>query len=296
MPDIHTDNITIIALYKFAPFPRYVKEQKPLKAFMEQHHIFGTILLAPEGINGTVSGEQKDIDALIAYLRKIDGFDDISYKVSHFDARPFERVKVKCKKELIGMGVQVDPRETVGTYVKPEDWNALISDPDVVNVDARNDYEFFMGHFKGATDPKTRKFKQIVDYTEEQLDPKKHKKIATYCTGGIRCEKYTSYLLEQGFEEVYHLDGGILAYLEQVPEEESLWEGGCYVFDERIAVGQNLAPIEGMGACEACGHPLTTKDRNHPEHIPGKQCRFCDTAIPSNSDERPDPERYKDVS
>ncbi len=285
-------SITIAALYHFAPLPDYKARQVPLRTFMEERHIKGSILLASEGVNGTVSGSRQAIDTLLEHLRGWPGFGALHTKFSEHAEQPFARTKVKLKKELISLGEPADPSKDVGQYVKPANWNALISQPDVVLVDARNDYEYYMGHFKGARDPHTRKFSQITDFTRETLDPAKHKKVASYCTGGIRCEKYTAWLKDQGFETVYHLEGGILQYLEDIPAEESLWEGDCYVFDERIAVGHGLEVNPEVEACPGCGHPLYAKDREHADYIAGERCGYCATAIPSNADTRPDAGRY----
>lgn len=283
---------TIAALYHFAPLPDYKARREPLLAFMKERGIKGSILLASEGVNGTVSGEPHALEALLAHLRGWEGFSGLHAKLSTYQTQPFARTKVKLKKELISLGETADPSVQVGTYVKPKDWNALISQPDVVLVDARNDYEFYLGHFKGAQDPHTRKFKQITDYTRETLNPSTHPKVASYCTGGIRCEKYTAWLKAQGYAEVYHLEGGILQYLEEIPAEHSLWEGDCYVFDERIAVGHGLVPNPTIEACPGCGHPLKEADRAHADYVAGERCGYCATAIPSNADKRPDPLRY----
>jgi len=283
---------TIAALYHFAPLPDYKERREELLAVMKDSGIKGSILLAAEGVNGTISGSQEAIETVLAYLRDWPGFALLKARFSLHEAPPFARAKVKLKKELISLGAPADPTKEVGIYVAPQDWNALIASDDVVVVDARNDYEYYLGHFTGARDPHTRKFRQLTDYTHEALDPGKHKKIATYCTGGIRCEKYTAYLRQQGFEEVYHLQGGILRYLEEVPPEQSLWEGDCYVFDERIAVGHGLTPATDVTACPGCGHPLKAEDREHPAYVAGASCAYCATAIPSNMDARPDPQRY----
>ncbi len=202
--------------------------------------IRGTITLAPEGINATVSGSAEAIDTLMAYLHGIIDFTTPTYRSSQFGQQPFKRTKVKVKKELISLGVPTYPAQCVGQYVQPKDWNALITAPDVITIDTRNDYEFDLGHFEGAVNPGTRNFKEMVAWTEKHLMPRTNQRVAMYCTGGIRCEKYSSYLVALGFTEVYHLHGGILAYLEQMPEAESLWRGSCFVFDERVAVEQGL--------------------------------------------------------
>lgn len=285
-------HITIAALYHFAPLPDYRNRKAGLLEWMQRYEVKGSILLASEGINGTVCGPNAAIFALLEHLQSWPGFEPLKAKLSASDTPPFARTKVKLKKELISLGEPADPAHGVGTYVKPRDWNALIADPEVVVVDARNDYEYYLGRFSGARDPHTRKFSQLTDYTRETLNPAQHSKIATYCTGGIRCEKYTAWLKGQGFKEVYHLEGGILQYLEEIPASESLWEGECYVFDERIAVGHGLHVPPDISACSGCGHPLKAEDRTHADYIAGKRCGYCATAIPSNASTRPRPDRY----
>lgn len=285
-------NITVAAFYHFSPLPDYRERREALLSFMKKRGVKGSILLASEGVNGTVSGGAEEINDLLQYLRGWPGFSSLKAKFSTSNEPPFARTKVKLKKELISLGAPADPAKGVGEYVPPKDWNALISQPDVILVDARNDYEYYLGHFKGARDPHTRKFKQLADYTREELATAKDKKVATYCTGGIRCEKYTAWLKDQGFENVYHLQGGILQYLEDIPAEESLWEGDCYVFDERVAVGHGLVPNAQITDCPGCGHPLKAKDREHRDYVANTSCPYCDTAIPSNADARPSAERY----
>jgi len=238
--------IVVSALYKFVTLDDYATLRKPLLKLMEEHQLKGTLLLAKEGINGTIAGDRKGIDALLAWLRADPRFADIETKESYEQAMPFYRSKVKLKKEIVTMGIDgIDPKNIVGTYVKPKDWNALISDPDVLLIDTRNDYEVKIGAFKGAVNPETETFREFSQYVKQQLDPAKHKKVAMYCTGGIRCEKSTAYLKEQGFENVYHLQGGILKYLEEVPAEQSEWQGECFVFDNRVAVNHNPMKTKG---------------------------------------------------
>ena len=218
--------IIVAALYKFADLPDYKTMQPGLLELCVKHELKGTLLLAEEGINGTVAGSRAGIDALMTYLNADPRFAGIEHKESSADAMPFYRMKVRLKKEIVTLGVQgINPNKKVGTYVAPEDWNALIADPDVIVVDTRNDYEYGIGTFKGAVDPKTKTFREFPQYVKNNLDPARHKKVAMFCTGGIRCEKASSFMLEQGFEEVYHLQGGILKYLEKVPAAESLWQG-----------------------------------------------------------------------
>ncbi|ODT21454.1 MAG: hypothetical protein ABS35_17145 [Kaistia sp. SCN 65-12] len=236
----------VAALYQFAALPDFEALRAPLFEICETLGIRGTLLLAPEGINGTVAGTEPAIDELIAQLTTGPLFggrlDDLELKFSTAVAMPFRRLKVRPKKEIVTLAQpQVDPTRQVGTYVAAEDWNALIRDPDVVVVDTRNRFEVKMGTFERALDPETRKFSQFPDFVSRSLDPATNKKVAMFCTGGIRCEKASSYLLSQGFEEVFHLKGGILKYLETIPPEESLWQGECFVFDERVALGHGLA-------------------------------------------------------
>lgn len=262
-------------MYKFVALENFKEMRQPLLNVMEENGIKGTLLLAHEGINGTVSGTREGIDALIAYLNSDPRIDPISFKESLHNEQPFYRTKVKLKKEIVTMGVEgIDPRKTVGTYVKPKDWNALISDPDVTVIDTRNGYEIEIGTFKHAIDPKTETFREFPDYVAKELAPSKNKKVAMFCTGGIRCEKSTAYLKEQGFEEVYHLEGGILQYLEDVPKEESLWEGDCFVFDNRVAVNHDLEKSH-YEQCYACRLPITDEDKRTEQYEPGVSCPHC---------------------
>lgn len=269
----------IIAFYKFVPLDDCETLAPRLKQEMLDRDILGTILLAHEGVNGTISGPPASISEFITILRAVDGLDDIPLKASFASSHVFNRAKVKVKPSLISLGPEIDPtidpNRLVGEYVRPKDWNALISDPEVVLIDTRNDYEFHAGTFEGAVDPKITRFRELPDFVNENYDPKVHKKVAMFCTGGIRCEKSTAWMLEQGFEHVYHLQGGILKYLEEVPEEESMWNGDCYVFDERVGVNHELQPSDEAKFCPTCGHALTTKLRCAPQYIPGKQCSFC---------------------
>jgi UPF0176 protein len=263
------------ALYKFVSLPNYQALQAPILAACQEHRIKGTLLLALEGINGTIAGAPEDIQALLAYLRSYPEFSDLEHKESYADKHPFYRMKVKLKKEIVTMGVAgIDPNQVVGTYVKPEDWNALISDPEVVLLDTRNDYEVHIGTFKGAVDPKTTTFREFPEYVAQNLDKTKHKKVAMFCTGGIRCEKASSFMKQQGFEEVYHLQGGILKYLETVPKEQSMWEGECFVFDQRVAVKHGLE-VGDYDQCYACRMPLSPEELKSPQYTPGISCPHC---------------------
>jgi len=262
-------------MYKFVALENFEAMRQPLLTAMESNGIKGTLLLASEGINGTVSGTREGIDGLLQYLNADERINPISCKESLHEEQPFYRTKVKLKKEIVAMGVEgIDPRKTVGTYVKPSDWNALISDPDVTVIDTRNGYEIEIGTFKHAIDPKTETFREFPEYVAKTLSPEKNKKVAMFCTGGIRCEKSTAYLKEQGFDEVYHLEGGILQYLEDVPKEESLWEGDCFVFDNRVAVNHDLEKSD-YHQCYACRLPITDEDMQSEKYEPGVSCPHC---------------------
>ncbi|ATC98700.1 rhodanese-related sulfurtransferase [Pseudoalteromonas spongiae] len=276
----------VCALYKFVSLPNYKEIRQPLLNTMEQHNVRGTLLLAEEGINGTVAAKREGIDALLAWLDKQPGLDNIVSKESFDDECPFYRTKVKLKKEIVTMGVQgIDPKEVVGTYVKPKDWNALISDPDVVLVDTRNDYEIEIGTFENAVDPKTKTFREFPQWAKKNLDPSKNKKVAMFCTGGIRCEKSTAYMKEQGFEEVYHLEGGILKYLEEVPKEDTMWKGECFVFDNRVAVDHDLNK-GSYDQCHACRMPITEEEKQLEAYQEGLSCHHCIDTVSDEQRER----------
>jgi UPF0176 protein len=279
----HSHKYLTAALYKFVELPNYSALQPSIHGACEAHHIKGTILLAREGINGTIAGKPDDIHAILNYLRTDAAFEgkfaNLEHKESYANEHPFYRMKVKLKKEIVTMGVpSVNPNNTVGTYVKPVDWNALISDPDVILLDTRNDYEVHIGTFKGAIDPKTTTFREFPEYVAQNLDKTKHKKVAMFCTGGIRCEKASSYMLEQGFDEVYHLQGGILKYLETVPEAQSLWQGECFVFDQRVAVKHGLEVGE-YDQCYACRMPLSPEELQSPHYTAGISCPHCYSSL-----------------
>lgn len=269
------DQVVVCALYKFVTLEDYEQKRQPLLDVMLENDVKGTLLLAQEGINGTVASSRQGIDNLLNWLKQDERLADLDHKESFDESMPFYRTKVKLKKEIVTMGVEgIDPKEVVGTYVKPKDWNALISDPDVILVDTRNDYEVAIGTFKNAIDPKTETFREFPEYVEKNLDKTEHKKVAMFCTGGIRCEKSTAYLKEQGFEEVYHLEGGILKYLEEVPAEDSLWEGECFVFDNRVAVNHDLEKGQ-YDQCHACRMPITEDDKLHVNYQKGVSCHHC---------------------
>lgn len=265
----------VAAMYKFVSLPDYEALREPLLDVCRDAGIKGTLLLAQEGINGTVSGTREGLDTLLAYLRGDERLVDIEHKESVHDSQPFLRMKVKLKREIVTMGVpSVDPNRVVGTYVAPGDWNALLDDPEVVLVDTRNDYEYAIGSFDGAIDPDIETFREFPAWVAENLDPARNKKVAMFCTGGIRCEKASSYLLEQGFDAVYHLRGGILKYLEEVPEEDTRWHGECFVFDERVAVDHQLQKGR-YEQCFACRHPVSAEDMASPDYRKGISCPHC---------------------
>lgn len=227
----------ITNFYKFVPLPNYVDLKEQICAKMQEHKILGTILLADEGINGGFAGIPENMYAFYAYLRSNACFADLNFKETYDDFIPFEKIKVKLRKEIVTMGVPgIDPLRETGTHVAPKDWNALISDPNVVVVDTRNTYEFDLGSFKNAINPKTENFRDFPEYVAKNLMDKKDKKVAMFCTGGIRCEKSTAYLMSLGFKDVYQLEGGILNYFKEISGEDSMWEGGCFVFDDRITI------------------------------------------------------------
>lgn len=270
-----TGAFLVAALYHFARFDRYESFRAPLQAFCDENGIKGTLLIAREGINGTVAGTDDAIARLLAYLRSQPEFAKLEHKESRASKMPFLRMKVRLKREIVTMGVEdIDPNRIVGTYVDPKDWNALISDPDTIVIDTRNDYETAIGIFKGAVDPKTKTFREFPDWVKNNPGLHNKPKIAMYCTGGIRCEKATAFMKEQGFEDVYHLKGGILKYLEEVPREESLWEGACFVFDERVSVEHGLT--EGPHRlCHACRNPISAEEVNSPYFEEGVSCSHC---------------------
>ncbi len=267
--------VVVCALYKFVTLANYQDLRNPLHAEMEKLDIRGTLLLANEGINGTIAGTEQGIYQLLTWLKTDPRLNEIDYKLSFTDVMPFNRTKVKLKKEIVTMGIEgIDPKQVVGTYVDPLDWNALISDPEVVLIDTRNDYEFTVGTFKNAINPNTESFREFPAYIKQNLNPDQHKKVAMFCTGGIRCEKSTAYLKEQGFEEVYHLKGGILKYLEVVPEEHTLWQGECFVFDDRITVNHQLEKGH-YDQCNACRLPITEADKASVHYEQGVSCPHC---------------------
>ena len=266
---------TIAALYHFTRFDDPKAMQGPLQDHCRTHGITGTLLLAHEGINGTIAGPRAGIDATLAYIRTLPGCADLEHKESAAKDQPFARLKVRLKKEIVTMGQpDVDPLAKVGHYVEPEAWNALIHAPDVAVIDTRNDYEVAIGTFEGAVDPETSSFREFPAWWQANKHRFHNKRIAMFCTGGIRCEKSTNYLLGQGVEEVYHLKGGILKYLEQVPADDSSWQGECFVFDRRVSVGHGLKEGPHM-LCYACRRPLLPADAKHPDYEQGVSCHQC---------------------
>ena len=268
-------NVVVSALYRFVSLPDYQCLRQPLLDLCIKNDIKGTLLLASEGINGTIAGSRDATDNLLSFLRRDPRLRPLQHKESYCDAAPFYRMKVKLKDEIVTMGVNgIDPNHVVGTYVKPRQWNQLIDDPDVTVIDTRNYYEVAIGSFKGAKNPNTNSFREFPDYVKSNLDPKKHKKVAMFCTGGIRCEKSTAYLKGQGFEEVYHLEGGILKYLEEMPVAESRWQGECFVFDNRVSVDHELAQ-GSYDQCHGCRHPITEADKLSEKYLLGVSCPRC---------------------
>lgn len=262
-------------MYKFVAIPDCRMLRNELLDFCTAHGIKGTIILANEGINGTISGSPGEIDNVINYLRKYTVFSDLEFKYSEFNETPFYRMKVKIKREIVTMGIpQINPDKLVGKYMDAKEWNDLITEPDVLVLDTRNQYEYEIGTFKNAVSPNTETFREFPEFVENNLDHERHRKIAMFCTGGIRCEKATSYLLSKGFENVFHLQGGILKYLEDVSQQENLWEGDCFVFDNRVAVDKNLKK-GGYEMCFACRMPVSPNDKLSEFYQEGISCPRC---------------------
>lgn len=265
----------VATFYKFVEIPDFTDKRLPILSCCQEQGIKGTILLAAEGINGTIAAaNRQSIESVISFLRSDPRLADLEYKLSLADSPPFERLKVRLKREIVTIGLaEVDPMG-VGTYVSAKDWNALISDPEVTVIDTRNDYEVSIGTFKKAINPETESFREFPEYVRQNLDPTQHKKVALFCTGGIRCEKASSFMRSQGFQEVYHLKGGILKYLEEVPEQESLWQGECFVFDSRVALSHGLA-LGSHEMCLGCGHPISADDKASSKYEQGISCPHC---------------------
>ena len=267
------ESIVVAALYQFKVVAEPANLQQALKELCKAQGILGTLIVANEGINGTVSGSREAIDVLHNFLLA-QGFNQMEYKESFAPEHTFRKLKIKLKKEIVTLGVHVDPREHVGTYLQPKEWHEFIQDPNVIIVDTRNDYEYLTGTFEGAIDPQTKTFGEFPAYVKEHLSDAKDKKIAMFCTGGIRCEKSTSYLLQEGFKEVYHLKGGILNYLAEIPAKESLWKGECFVFDRRVGVAHGV-DIGHTAMCFGCGHPLFEDDIKSTMYEEGVSCPHC---------------------
>ena len=285
---------TVATFYQFADLPDFEAKRAPLKEHCDLHGVQGTIILAHEGINGTIAGPSAGVESVLEFIRSDERMAKLPARISDTERVTFHRMKVVLRPEIVTLGApEANPNEVVGEYVEPGDWNALISDPDVTVVDTRNDYEVGMGTFRGAIDPKTGTFGEWPEYVQENLDPKKHPKIAMFCTGGIRCEKASAYMLKHGFSEVYHLRGGILNYLQNTPEAESLWEGDCFVFDHRVAVKHGLE----QGAhevCYGCRWPLMGDEMQSPQYEAGVSCPHCaDEMIPGRRERLR--ERHKQV-
>ena len=267
--------IVIVALYHFTDLPDVEDVHKKFKILCTDLRLKGILLLATEGINGTIAGTREDIDVFLNTLRQDARFDGVNIKESYAETIPFYRLKVRLKKEIVTLRVpEVSPQKIAGTYVEPKDWNQLISDPDVVVLDTRNTYEVNIGTFKNAINPETDDFVDFPSYVREKLNVPKDKKIAMFCTGGIRCEKASSFMKLEGYEEVYHLKGGVLKYFEEVPAQQSLWEGECFVFDQRVSVKHDLAPGDYF-PCYGCRTPLAPQDRLSEHYIEGIQCHHC---------------------
>jgi len=272
-------SVQVAAFYGFTAMAALPDLQAELRALAEAGSVRGTILLAEEGVNGTISGPEPGVQAVLARLRQLPGLSGLEAKFSEAPDQAFHRLKVRIKREIVTMGCPtVKPAEQVGTYVPPQQWDALIRDPDTLVVDTRNGYEVAVGSFAGAIDPGTESFREFPGWVERELRPlveqRQPKAIAMFCTGGIRCEKSTAYLLQQGFTNVHHLQGGILRYLEEMPEQGSSWQGECFVFDQRVSVNHQLEP-GSYSLCHACGLPLSPADREHPAYRQGVSCPHC---------------------
>jgi UPF0176 protein len=265
----------VAAFYKFAALPDFEARQPALLAVAKEADVFGTILLAPEGVNGTIAGPRVGVDAVLSHIRAFPGCADLDWKESFVESAPFHRMKVRLKKEIVTMGVpDIEPAKSHERYVEPTDWNQVISDPGTIVIDTRNDYEVSIGTFDGAINPATTSFREFPDWFREFRKSRDVKKVAMFCTGGIRCEKSTAFLRSEGIDDVVHLKGGILKYLETVPREDSLWRGECFVFDDRVSVGHDLAP-GSYDMCHACRRPIDDDDKASPHYVPGVSCPHC---------------------
>ena len=276
----------VAALYRFVRLDDYESMREPLLNFCTERGVKGTLLLAHEGVNGTISGGKTAIADVLSYLRSDERLTDLDCKFPYHEERPFLRMKVKLKREIVTMGLAgVDPNQSVGRYASPEEWNELVDDPECLVIDTRNDYEVEIGSFRGAINPGTKSFRDFPAWVDENLDPQKHKKVAMFCTGGIRCEKSTSLLVSKGFDDVWHLKGGILNYLEQTPEASTRWEGECFVFDSRVAVNHQLEKGQ-YDQCFACRFPLDDAQKESPQYVPGVSCPRCHDAHSADQKKR----------
>ena len=276
----------VAALYHFALLDNYTELREPLLSVCHNADTKGTLLLAREGINGTIAGSRDGIDIVVSWLRSDPRLRELQWKESYHTAAPFHRMKVKLKKEIVTMGVDdVDPTLCVGRYATPEQWNKLVDDPGCLVIDTRNDYEVAIGTFSGSVNPGTKSFRDLPQWIRENLKPEQHRRVAMFCTGGIRCEKSTSFLISEGFEEVWHLQGGILNYLERIPEENSRWQGECFVFDSRVAVNHNLRK-GSYDQCYACRHPITEADKASKHYKKGVSCPRCYEHLSSDQQAR----------
>lgn len=266
---------TVAAFYKFTALPDFEARQPPLRDIAEANHVRGTILLAHEGVNGTIAGSHEGVHAVLEHIKTIPGCADLEWKTSTTEDNPFLRMKVRLKKEIVTMGVTgIDPEKSHERYVEPHNWNSVISDPDTIVIDTRNDYEVSIGTFNGAINPETKSFRDFPEWFRKFREENGPTKVAMFCTGGIRCEKSTAFLRSEGVDDVVHLKGGILKYLETVPEEESLFNGECFVFDHRVSVDHKLAP-GSYDMCHACRQPITDADKTSPHYAPGISCPNC---------------------
>ena len=265
----------VAALYKFVRLPDFRELKRPLLERCRELRLKGTLLLAPEGINGAVAGDREGVDGILDYLHSEPRFADLQHKESRAAEIPFHRMKVKLRQEIVSLGIAgVDPEQFRGSYVEPEHWNAEISRPDTLVLDIRNQYETGIGSFENAVAPDTGTFREFPEYADTNLDPEEHTRIAMFCTGGIRCEKASSYLLSRGFKEVVQLQGGILNYLEKTERKDSLWQGECFVFDSRVAIGHELEEGE-YEQCYACRRPIDETDMASEKYLPGVSCPHC---------------------
>ncbi len=265
----------VATFYKFTTLEDFSSLQKPIESCCKDNDVRGIILLAREGINSTIAGPKEGVLRVLEFLKSDQRLADLAWKESSSPTQPFRKLRVRLKKEIVTMGVEgIDPARLVGTYVKPEEWNALINDPNVIVVDTRTDYEVEIGTFKNAVNPNIISFGELPQWLHENINNEEQPRVAMFCTGGIRCEKSTAYLKEANLDEVYHLEGGILKYLEQIPEEESLWEGQCFVFDERVSVGHGLEVGE-YELCRACRFPINQDDKSSPHFLLGVSCPRC---------------------